>query len=259
MQEKLLLTALPGGGWGRPVDGTPSTHIIKPEIRGYPNTVENEAFCMRVAQSLGLPAAHVETTEIQRRPLLVVQRYDRLISANGHVERIHQEDFCQALGISPRGKYEENGGPSLRKIASVLEAVAPPEDRDTLLRFVALNAVLGNGDAHGKNFSLLHRESGALRLSPLYDVLCTTLYGEQRSAMYIDGVQRMDRVTADRVINEGVSWGLPRANAEGIVRDIVARFPQAIEIAADRVPNVPPKLIETVQNQLRRMVVSADK
>ncbi len=112
VQAKLLLTRMPDTTWGRPVDGTPSTHILKPEVAAYPNTVENEAFCMRVAKHLGLRVANVETTEVAGRKLIVVERYDRLVQPDGKVERIHQEDFCQATGTKPDDKYQEDGGPS---------------------------------------------------------------------------------------------------------------------------------------------------
>ncbi|TAK74120.1 MAG: type II toxin-antitoxin system HipA family toxin, partial [Dehalococcoidia bacterium] len=156
VQEKLVLTRTPDGAWGRPVDGTPSTHIVKPQIAAYPHTVENEAFCMRMAKHLGLPVANVETIVVGDRKLLVVERYDRVLHEDGRVDRIHQEDFCQALRISPDHKYQELGGPSLASIAKILGFAVGPEALETLLRAVTLNVVIGNADAHGKNFSLLH-------------------------------------------------------------------------------------------------------
>ena len=89
---------MPDGTWGRPVDGTPSTHILKPEIAAYPNTVENEAFCMRVAKYLGLQVARRRDDGGGGRKLIVVERYDRAVQPDGTVERLHQEDFCQATG-----------------------------------------------------------------------------------------------------------------------------------------------------------------
>ncbi len=252
MQEKLLLTRLPDGAWGRPVDGTPSTHILKPEIRGYPYTVENEAFCMRLAKQLGLPVADVATTVIADRKLIVVSRYDRVTSAEGTVERIHQEDLCQATGTPPKDKYEEDGGPSLRRLATLLATVergALP----TLLSAVTLNLAIGNGDAHAKNFSLLHNRSGALRLAPLYDLLSTFIYGDKRLAMYIDSVQRADRVTLDRLLNEAAAWGMPRASAAATVADLLDRLPAAVERAASETPGVPAELLELVRAQSRKL------
>lgn len=252
-QEKLLLTQMPDDTWGRPVDGTPSTHILKPQIRGYQNTVENEAFCMRVAAHSGLRVAEIETRSIQGRPVLFVRRYDRLVHENGTVERIHQEDFCQALGLAPGNKYEEDDGPSLRRVVDILQAVASDEDLDDFLRAVTLNVVLGNGDAHGKNFSLLHERSGNLRLAPLYDLLCTLVYDQNRLAMYVDHVQRIERVTAERIVNEARSWGLSPRRAQMIVDEYLERLPLAIEHAVSETNGVPQALVDCVYQQLERV------
>jgi serine/threonine-protein kinase HipA len=253
VQEKLVLTRMPDGMWGRPVDGTPSTHILKPEIAAYPHTVENEAFCMRVARHLGLDVATVETTEIAKRKLLVVERFDRRVAPDGTVERIHQEDFCQATGVAPEIKYEEDGGPSLERIAGILAAVAAPDSLERLLGAVTVNCVLGNGDAHAKNFSLFHEESGALRLSPLYDLMCTLSYGDDRLAMLIDNVHRTDRVTVSRLLNETSRWGMSRNRASDVVEDLLARAPSAIAAAVAETDGVPDALVETVQAQLVRL------
>lgn len=258
VQEKLLLTRMPDGGWGRPVDGTPSTHILKPEIARYANTVENEAFCMRVARHLGLPVAHVETTVVDERAVLVVERYDRVVRPDGAVQRVHQEDFCQALGLPPDRKYEEDAGPTLAQGARLLQDMADLESLDTFLRALTLNVALGNCDAHGKNFSLLHTEAGGLRLAPLYDLMATRLYPvDDRLAMYVDTVQKADRVTADRIANEATSWGMGRAHAIDLIANCLDRLPTAVSTAAGEVDAVPAELVELVEGRvasLRRSV-----
>lgn len=250
VQEKLVLTRMPDGSWGRPVDGTPSTHILKPEIAAYPQTVENEAFCMRTAKHLGLDVATVETTEIAGRKLIVIERYDRIVSPDGSVERIHQEDFCQATGTPPDTKYEGDGGPSLPRVADVLQAVAAPGSLEKLLQTTTLNVLLGNGDAHGKNLSLLHRDSGALTLAPLYDLMSTLHYGDNRLAMSIDTVQRTDRVTADRIANEAMHWGLSRERATSTIAALLEKAPSAIAAAQDETSGAPEALISTIEGQL---------
>jgi serine/threonine-protein kinase HipA len=252
VQEKLLLTRMPDGTWGRPVDGTPSTHILKPEIREYPHTVENEAFCMRVARHLGMTVADVETITVNGRRLIVVSRYDRTSDPSGAVERIHQEDFCQATGLLPSKKYEEDSGPSLRKMAGILRTV-DRNSLETLLEATTLNVVIGNGDAHAKNFSLLHDRGGALRLAPLYDLLSTLMYGDDRLAMYIDNVHRTNRVTFERLINEAATWGLSWTRAAKIVGDLLARIPEAVKRAENETPGTPAEVLEIVQAQLDRL------
>jgi serine/threonine-protein kinase HipA len=253
VQEKLLLTRLPDGTWGRPVDGTPSTHIIKPASDRFPATVANECFCLRVAKHLGLPVAEAETKVIGGRKLLILERYDRAVDESGKVVRIHQEDFCQATGVLPDNKYEQDGGPSLKKIANVLQSAAAPDSLDALLRAVTVNVLVTNGDAHGKNFSLLHHESGALTLSPLYDVLCTFHYGIDRLAMYVDNVQRTNQVTAARIISEAVRWGMARNRAAEIVNALLARAPKAIEAARAETDGLPDDLLATVTAQVQRL------
>ena len=253
VQEKLPLTRMPDGKWGRPVDGTPSTHILKPEIAALPSTVENEAFCMRLAKHLGLSAASVETTLVNGRKLIIVQRYDRVIHQDGSVQRLHQEDFCQATGVLPGKKYQEDGGPSLARIAGILQAVAPATDVEALLRAVVLNVLIGSGDAHAKNFSLLHHPSGALRLAPLYDLMSTLYYGDDRLAMYIDSVQRTRRVTADRILSEAARWGLTRRRASQIIADIIDRTPDAVALAMAETPSLPAEIPAIIDSQLTQV------
>jgi serine/threonine-protein kinase HipA len=253
VQEKLLLTRLPDGRWGRPVDGTPSTHILKPEIHGYPRTVQNEAFCMRLAKHLGLSVADVEVQTIAGRKLLVVARYDRLVDAEtGAVERIHQEDMCQATATPPLNKYEEDGGPSLLAVARVLREV-DPDSLEELLRATTLNVAIGNGDAHAKNLSLLHGAGGRLRLAPLYDLMSTLVYGRRRLAMYVDRVQRTDRVSAERLIEEAGAWGLARPRAQAIVEEMLARLPAGIERAAEEIEDSPRDVRLTIARQARML------
>ena len=256
VQEKLVLTRMPDGTWGRPVDGTPSTHILKPEIAAFPDTVENEAFCMRVAKHLGLDVAFVETTEINGRKLIVVERYDRAVATDGTVRRIHQEDFCQATGVAPETKYEEDGGPSLLRIARILRDVAAPDSLERLLQAVTVNALIGNGDAHAKNFSLLHTEDGALTLTPCYDLMCTLYYGDDRLAMYIDDIHRTNRLTVERIVNEAVGWGIPRDRATEVVVDLLEGAPAAITASRDETQSVPEDIVSTIESQLARLRAS---
>ncbi len=255
VQEKLLLTRLPDGSWSRPKGSMASTHILKPEIERFRHTVENEAFCMRLARQLGLETAGVETILVDGRPVLVVERFDRRLEPDGTIHRVHQEDLCQAMGLPPDKKYEQGGGPNLARAARLLQDVADPGSPAALLRAVTLNVALGNCDAHGKNFSLLHSESGAVRLAPLYDLLSTRLYPlDEKLAMYVDSVQKADRVTAPRIVNEAVGWGMPRAAAESIVDDLLDRLPQAISTVADEIDGLPaelPELVASRAGQLR--------
>jgi serine/threonine-protein kinase HipA len=243
---------MPDGGWGKPIDGTPSTHILKPEIRGFPDSVVNEAFCMRLAGHLGLPSAEVEVIEVSGRPMLLVARYDRVVHDDGRVERIHQEDLCQAFGVLPAMKYEDHGGSSLRAIANMVAAIEP-KSLFELLRMVVLHVMVGNGDAHAKNHSLLHETSGAIRLAPVYDVMSTLFYKLNRLAMYIDNVKATDEVTADRILNEFTSWGLSKGTAAEALAELTDRAPAAIAAARAETPGLPAAIPRIVRSQLSRL------
>jgi len=171
-----------------PLSGAPSTHILKPAIERYPSIVVNEWFCMSLAQRIGLPVAHVETGKVEDIDYLIVKRYDRNISDAGMLERLHQEDFCQALGLASEQKYQSEGGPSLKQCFQLVRETSalPVIDLATLLEGVLFNFLIGNNDAHGKNFSLLRTivsGKSTIRLAPFYDLLSTALYPELSTKM----------------------------------------------------------------------------
>jgi serine/threonine-protein kinase HipA len=170
------------GAVALPAPGQPTTHILKPPISRFAATTENEAFVMRLAAAIGLDVAPVEARIVQDRTFLLVQRYDRAIGDDGFVRRIHQEDFCQALGVPPETKYASEGGPTFKDCFALLRRVVvrPAVDVLKLLDAVIFNVIAGNADAHGKNFSILYDAEGP-RLAPLYDLLGTVAYPDLSS------------------------------------------------------------------------------
>lgn len=180
-QQKLPVV-LVHGRVALPQPGQPTTHILKPPIARFPATTENEAFAMRLAATIGLKAAPVEPRHVAGRPFLLVERYDREIDAEGHIRRLHQEDFCQALGIVPEQKYASEGGPVFKDCFDLVRRACstPAPAILALLDAAIFNVILGNADAHSKNFSLLYAR-GSVTLTPLYDLLCTAAYHELTS------------------------------------------------------------------------------
>ncbi len=202
-QDKLPV-AVRDGRIAIPMHGTPSTHILKPDIRRPDGSVQNEALCLVLAQRVGLEpklmavigpfktyafaavprsidqpverlaAARVTTGKAGARTYLLVTRYDRVQYAEGW-RRIHQEDFCQALGKPPGAKYQHNQtgmpGPSLRDFFEVTRTFMTGADTLRLLDAVIFNILIGNVDSHAKNYSLIIG-AGGVSLAPLYDPLC---------------------------------------------------------------------------------------
>ncbi|MFZ3192064.1 MAG: type II toxin-antitoxin system HipA family toxin [Moraxellaceae bacterium] len=165
---------------GVPQFGTPSSHILKPAIAAVTDSVSNEAFCLALAKQLKLPCANAQIHQVAGRRFLLVERYDRQIHTVGTLsqrERLHQEDFCQALGVVSELKYQNEGGPNLAQCFALLRRATHPNAPQVLrlLDAVLFNALIGNHDAHGKNFSLLYGANG-ISLAPLYDLLCTAVY-----------------------------------------------------------------------------------
>jgi serine/threonine-protein kinase HipA len=200
IQHKLVLAGGPGRGFRQPLEGAPSTCLLKPEFGQYPGLVSNEAFCMKVVASTGLRAASVQIVDVGSTPCLYVERFDRVSDADGNViRRIHQEDMCQALGVSPVAKYEDNGGPSVAGIVRLLRTLGGAymaRDINDFVHAVLVNFLLGNSDAHGKNFALLYDPDTGVRLAPLYDVVSTAVYPDvtARMAMAIGGVTDPEQV-----------------------------------------------------------------
>lgn len=181
-----------------PPPGQPTTHIIKPASERFEGMVDNEAFSMRLAAACGLETAAVETRRAGSTAYLLVERFDR-IEMEGHIHRIHQEDFCQALGIAPETKYAIEGGPAFSDCFALVRSActAPANNVLRLLDAAIFNVIIGNADAHGKNFSLLYKEDETV-LTPLYDLMVTAFYPDvaTRFAMPIGRQNQFEKIDA---------------------------------------------------------------
>lgn len=160
-----------------PEGNLPSSHILKIAIDKLEDTVTNEAFCMTLARRVGLLVPEARVVDIAGEKVYLVERYDRVRTTSGSVERLHQEDFCQALGVFPELKYEQEGGPGFAQCFSLVGAwsVEPILDTLSLLRWALFNFLIGNADSHAKNLSFLYH-AGSVRLAPFYDLLSTAVY-----------------------------------------------------------------------------------
>jgi serine/threonine-protein kinase HipA len=268
-QDKVAVR-IEGNEISLPLGGAPSTHILKPAVERFAGVVFNEAFCMRLAAMAGLPAAKVETRIVEDIEYLLVERYDRVYQKNAEgattLDRLHQEDFCQAQGIVSETKYQKEGGPSLKQCFALLRDVssAPVIDLSRLLDAAIYNYLVGNNDAHGKNFSLLYHGVGTanqeIRLAPLYDVVSTTYYPElsKDMAMKIGGEYSSDKVRSkdfEQLAEEaGLAKPIVKDRVPELAETLIANFEKAgIEHpVAQAVAAVIRKRCETVRNEFKK-------
>jgi serine/threonine-protein kinase HipA len=181
------------GRWGVPSGSTPTTHILKPAVAGFDDHDLNEHLCLDAARRAGLLAVRTRVARFGDESAVVVDRYDRQIK-DSEIIRVHQEDICQALGIPPSGKYQNDGGPGPADISKLMRRVmAPRVADDAVNRFadaLIWNWLIAGTDAHAKNYSLLLADD-QVRLAPLYDVASALPYGSHekklRLAMTIGG------------------------------------------------------------------------
>ncbi len=158
-----------------PQGEAPSSHILKFELADYRHLPAYETFTTRLAAAIGLPVVDIALRSIGRTRYAQIARYDRLWDERGEVRRLHQEDFCQALGYGHEKKYQEHGGPTFAQCYRlVLDASSEPAiDAQHLLRWQIFNVLAGNSDGHAKNLSLLQLPDDTTRLAPFYDLVCT--------------------------------------------------------------------------------------
>lgn len=237
-QDKFLLVRTSDGRWARPINGYPSTHILKPEPEKYPGLGTNELFALRLAEMTGLDTASATIQTFGTTRTLIVQRYDRIRSSDS-VRRIHQEDLLSAAGRDPLHKYEQDAeygrtGPALRDLAGTLSLHLGLAQLARFLDVVTFNVAIGNADAHARNLSLLLHEDGSVSFAPLYDLVCTRAYDGVSTdlSQRINGQHNIDMVTVDDLVAEAESWGLTNRLARRRAVDVVSRVRASLGRAA---------------------------
>ena len=175
--------------------GSATTHIIKPINADFTDIPRNEAFCMELAQRSGFLVPNSKIITVGGHELFVVDRYDRH-EINKEIVRIHQEDFCQAMGYPVERKYQETGGPGFIECRELIDEYLSNKgvtNRFQFIRMMIFNYIIGNHDAHGKNFSILHNKG--FELAPFYDLVSTQVYPlDNKFAMAIGQTFRLDRI-----------------------------------------------------------------
>lgn len=235
-QAKTALLKL-GSRWGDPHGAQATTHILKPAIAGFDDHDLNEHLCLSAMRSLGLPAVKSTLERFGSTSAIVVARYDRVL-LNGSQVRVHQEDMCQALGVHPSQKYQNEGGPGPREITAMLRRAMPASAANLAIRTftdaLVWNWVIAGTDAHAKNYSLLLSGS-QVRLAPLYDVASALPYKQiaehkRRLAMKFGGSYKLDPVGSPwrkLAVEVGMSEDEVRERARRIVESAPDAFGQA--------------------------------
>lgn len=223
-----------------PSDGShaATTAILKPTTARFPDLHRNELFCMELARAAGLQTPDAEILQIGDYQAYVVMRYDRQRSDRGIV-RIHQEDFCQAQGISRVYKYEENGGPGFAACGKVLLHPLVSGEvavRENFIKCALFNYAIGNCDAHGKNFSLLYQWQQGVGLAPFYDLVSTMAYPEleQKFAMAIGKTFRFDRIAEHSWRQFAADMNIRHERLYTLMEEVYSSVMPAVEPLAEK-------------------------
>ncbi len=249
------------GNWGIPRGTLPTTHIIKPNREEFDSFEINEHFCLRLADSLGLRAAKSWTETIGGVRAIIVERYDRQRIQDRNL-RIHQEDCCQALGVSPDRKYESEGGPSAKAIFDLIRESSsrPKEDAQRFLDAIIFNYLIGGTDAHSKNFSLLIAGGGQIRLAPLYDLISILCYRHEpkkvKLAMRIGGEYLIRKIGVRQWEKAAAEWRLDHdqvcervTHLAGSMENAVSEVVRTLTAEEQAVARILPELTEKVVEQ----------
>ena len=245
------------GGWHRPLGSTPTSHILKLPTGllvtrniDLSQSCENEWLCLKLAQALGLPVAQAELGQFDSEQALVVERFDRRWSKDhSWLMRLPQEDLCQALGVSPALKYENDGGPGVIECMRLLSGSQQPL-RDRLLFFKAQVVfwALAALDGHAKNFSVFLEPFGAFQMTPLYDIISAFPLMAQGSlpaqrvkmAMSVKGKKRhyhWARIEPRHFLSTAKTAGLGVTQAEAVLHEVAIEAPRAVEAVQSMLPD----------------------
>lgn len=261
------------GQWYRCEGAAATTHIFKPGIPGLQLQALNEFICLRTAKECGLPAVDVSYEAFCDEPAIIISRFDRFRLSSGRILRLHQEDFCQALGVLPEKKYVEDGGPSANEAIALCKntGVVSQANVASFIDMLFFNYLIGAPDAHAKNYSLLLDKEVAY-LAPLYDVASILPYTERsfeaRVAMGVMGENRLGHISKHRLerfveFNDLEAYGL---NVDVLVERLATlaqSVPRALndvfekESAISRIDELRerflPKVIEVCERALARI------
>lgn len=238
-QGKFALARKADGTWEEPTGRAASTHIFKVGVRRLAHSDAAEFVTMRAAHLLGISVAVTELRRFGTETAMISQRYDRQADGNGVVRRLHQEDLCQALGLSRVLKYQSGGGPSVESISQLLTAKVDPRDlkasRELFAQALVYNWLTAGTDAHAKNYSLLHF-GPRVRLAPLYDLTSAAMLlpandvrYQGKLAMKMGGEYALRGIETRHLIRTAHTLGLASEWLLATAERLTADLPDAVE------------------------------
>ena len=241
-QDKIPVIAEPNGRLRLPRASESSTHILKPDSHRFPGLRDLEALGLALARAIGLDAAHARPMKVADHSALLIERYDRQPIAGATTRRLHQEDFCQALGYPGELKYQSQGGPGLAACSKLIRRLGlGPAAVQGLLDWAIFNALIGNADAHAKNLSLLRDIEGRLKLAPFYDLVPTLALPERlvdrTPALRIGSAARIDQINSE-------DWRGFARDAGYAPRFVLNRVAELANAIREKLPPVAAQLIE---------------
>lgn len=279
-QEKLALTSLTDDNrYFLPNDKYISTWIIKPQNPNFTDLIYNEYFCMTLALSIGLETARCVIEQFDDQKAYKVQRFDRVFTSNSEfkllhpenyssftnkseLKRLHQEDFCQALGLSGK-KYQKEGGPCIKQCFKFIHNnnfMNKARDEMNLLNAIIFNFLIGNSDAHGKNFSFLHWNH-QYALSPLYDLVSTQVYPNlaKDMAMAIGGEYNPDKINQSHFIKMAQDLEIkPKLIIDSIkkISELITTYANGLKYTLTQKETISPiydEIIKTIERRTKQI------
>ncbi len=241
------------GHWQKPIGTTPTTHILKPQIGQLPNgidlshSVENEYLCLTLTRALGIPSANVAMATFGKKRVLVVERFDRLLTQDKRLLRVPQEDCCQALSVPWTRKYEQEGGPGIGQILRLLSGSDDPatDQRHFLMAQIAF-WLLAATDGHAKNFSVSLSPGGSYQMTPIYDVISAqpsldakqVRRNQMKLAMAVGDKRhyRIESISGRHFVQSAAKAGLGAQVAARIIDDVLETAETALASVLDRLP-----------------------
>ena len=233
--------------WYLPEGDAPSTHIVKQSHVRLEHIVLNEELCMLTAKASGLDVAEsfiINTGEGKDSEILfATKRYDRMINSGRYIDglqvpnRLHQEDFAQAMGIPSNEKYETTSAHYLKRMLETIRANCsdPISDQIKLWKMICFNYLIGNTDSHIKNFALVYGEDlKRISLAPAYDIVSTKVYNlSDEMSFFIGNELSIEKLTWNDFAMAAGECGLTERIARKAFDEVADCFEKALKNSAE--------------------------